>query len=63
MGVAELEFDTPLPEGEGSVNSQTYMTLLRRGKYEVETPHRQDYIARLFVILNAKKCSDTLLNY
>ena len=31
--------------------SKTYMTLIRRKKYEVETFRKQDYSARLFVIL------------
>jgi len=43
--------------------SKTYMTLLRGAKYQNEAFRKQDYIARLFVILSARKCSGILLNY
>jgi len=43
--------------------SQTYLTLFRGKKYENEAFRKQNYIARLFVILSARKCSGILLNY
>jgi IS1 family transposase len=41
----------------------TYMTLFRERKYPNEAFRKEDYIARLFVILSARKCSGILLNY
>jgi hypothetical protein len=48
---------------EDQIISKTYMTLLRRGKYQTKTLRKPGYIVRLFVILNVSKCSSILLSY
>ena len=43
-----------IPEGD-EIISQTYRTLIGGGKYQNEALPKQDYIAKLFVIMACKE--------